>query len=278
MADRIRGDGASGRWTYGFTLIELLVVVAIIAVLIGLLLPALNAAQAQAKRIRASAAAKQLQTAYIGYATDRGGKLLPGYANEPAADSFGNAVASPANYRYPWRLAEYLEGEVRGTMFVNQQTSLLDGYDEEGNPSDWYYPISVNPSFGYNYHYLGGDRLHAGPALYITQMGQAAHPSDLLVFATAHLRFGSSDEPGYHRIEAPTGSPNNPAGWSKPYDIREMSPRHGYVHARHQGMVVCSFLDGHVESLRPRDLRDMRHWSNQAQREDDPDWTPEAFR
>jgi prepilin-type N-terminal cleavage/methylation domain-containing protein len=58
-----------------FTLVELLVVIAIIAVLAGLLLPALAGAQNQAKRTRAQTEMKGLQTAITMYESDYG--VLP---------------------------------------------------------------------------------------------------------------------------------------------------------------------------------------------------------
>ncbi len=60
----------------GFTLIELLVVISIIALLVGILLPALGAARRTAQRIKCLSNIRQVQTAHYAYITDNDGWLI----------------------------------------------------------------------------------------------------------------------------------------------------------------------------------------------------------
>jgi prepilin-type N-terminal cleavage/methylation domain-containing protein/prepilin-type processing-associated H-X9-DG protein len=107
----------------GFTLVELLVVVGIIAVLIGVLLPALAGARRSAREVQCASNVRQLCIALLDYAGQNKGKFPP---NDDFSGPMGEHVA------VWWTDEERIGPYVPGTTFNPDPGALVTAWDTSG--------------------------------------------------------------------------------------------------------------------------------------------------
>jgi prepilin-type N-terminal cleavage/methylation domain-containing protein/prepilin-type processing-associated H-X9-DG protein len=225
----------------GFTLIELLVVIAVIAILAGLLLPALSSAKARARQAQCIGNEKQLALTWSLYTDDSNDKLVSNgfgvpeslgttklwvlgathqqprawtnvdYLINPAYAAFAGYLPTAAIYKCP---ADRGNAVVDGQSHPKVRSYSLNGY------IGWAAPGSFN-----NGRYIGfqkGADVSAAPASDIFLFLDMAPPS------LCHSAFVVSID--------------NLDGW--------------YYHVpstEHAGSGVISFADGHVEGHRWKD-------------------------
>ncbi|MHC4240804.1 MAG: type II secretion system protein [Planctomycetota bacterium] len=212
----------AGGGSRGFTLIELLVVIAIIAVLMAILMPALNRVKEQGKRAACLSNVKQMGLAWIMYADDNDSRIVNGNTSTGGHNKDGtcwvywsgrdaseeqriNGIARGLLYEYCPNLKLYkCPTGIRGEVVTYAIVDSMNGYDV----------------------------ITGAEGQIVKNREQIRRPSERAVFL---------DE---GRL--------SPASWTVWYDLERWWDQ---ITARHGDGTNLSFVDGHSEYWKWKDPR-----------------------
>jgi prepilin-type N-terminal cleavage/methylation domain-containing protein/prepilin-type processing-associated H-X9-DG protein len=223
----MKANRPSSARTSGFTLIELLVVIAIIAILAGMLLPALGKAKQKAHGTQCLNGLKQLQLAITMYADDHEDRIISNNnaaaastSAEPNAWIQGNVQLGGVNYTNEIRNGKLFPYHNTEKIYVCPGTRAKTIAGTLGVAHHRSYAMSV------------GVNCSVVP-LSVKRMAEIQKPSDLIIFLE----------------ENPVSIDNGAAG------IRPLSALQGGAwttwnppSGRHNNGAAISFADGHVEN------------------------------
>jgi prepilin-type processing-associated H-X9-DG protein/prepilin-type N-terminal cleavage/methylation domain-containing protein len=262
------------RQNKAFTLVELLVVIGIIALLVSILLPALNKARAAAQAVQCASNMKQLAQGVIMYATDNDGYY-------PSNDATLPHPTNPAVAKsYPWYtdhlVGKYVNNRTErvGPDYVSTRlffcpsvayvvTSAQSGYWGAGNMGIGYnaantvrrnylyyrYPSVMASNSGYAAQAVGLEPYNSQ----IIRQGRFRRSAEFLLFTD--VSGGTTSEASNKFIQmyngcARTGVPIGGTPYFGTSSVYSTNPAGDAVSYRHSQRANVAFLDGHVESYR----------------------------
>ena len=227
----------------GFTLVELLVVITIIGILMGLLIPAVNAAREAARKNECSTRVKNLALAAIQHENTKG--ELPGYLQSfgfyevpgtgTADPSDPTATAAPARHNKigGWTVAllPWLDAQPTYEHWTEDRYPILDGAGGEYNATSF-----RSTSYGNGFHEL------SAPNLAIMQC--ASNPNDDSSFG----RSSYVSNNGMHHLTI-GGSPVNTISFADSQDRPN-----GAFNNKHAGLSASTVVTG--PAVRLDDFKD----------------------
>lgn len=257
--------------TRGFTLVELLVVIAVIAILIAILLPALSGARRSAFQVQGLSNMRQLAQGWHLYSTENDEIMLPG-----RFPSLPGGMSNPANFynvgngkKFRARFLSVL-GRFTESYAFNQPDPMNDRQDYDN-------PLMLCPAaaertdegsgaWGYNHQFLGNPRLRNGVYRNFPLRQTRLQTLDrTLLFADSlgtAAGFGVNQRRGYNNNGTDVREIANHAWSLDPPRLTAASDRgtgnagspRTAVDARHAGKANAVFADGHGGAYTPEAL------------------------
>ena len=277
-----------------FTLVELLVVIGIIALLIAILMPALNSARAQAKSVTSLSNLRQLGIGLVQYRVENKGyyplaawNKLADRARTRWADAIYPYMKNAEVYMSP-QLDEPERARMNKPFFHTTTGTASDGSEIIVGKTLYF------GGYGYNWHYLGNGRTTSGAPEFFAKEGvQIRATSKTIAIADTNGSkngTGQWTSEGVYVIDPPLMSQtmgsrgsrktSTPAPGLMPgpgnYGYtggNDGDPLHRSTPAeRNRGMVNVLFCDGHAVPLKLSELddsdgdgtRDNGYWNGKA--------------
>ncbi|MHC4190821.1 MAG: type II secretion system protein [Planctomycetota bacterium] len=241
----------------GFTLIELLVVIAIIAVLMAILMPALNIVREQARGVACMSNQKTMGLAYVMYADDNESKMCGGMARYAPTNGIPPWVMPPLDYQGDGSYNQMPSGSVT----LEQRHNGL----REGVLFPYIKEIGA-------YHCPGDDRMRQG-----TSYGRA---SEYLMYRSYSLSdylqaTGPRDPKKLTAFTSPANKllfveeiydgrngNHNVNGWSYSPGTNSL---HDPLGVFHSNSCTFSFMDGHADTKKWTDKRTIIYFQSRLQ-------------
>jgi prepilin-type N-terminal cleavage/methylation domain-containing protein/prepilin-type processing-associated H-X9-DG protein len=219
----------SSAFCAAFTLIELLVVIAIIAVLAGLLLPALAQAKEKAKATQCLNNHRQIILASKLYSDDNGGLFV----------QWARDGATPSNAFLPNAMVTYWPDLLRATL---PNRKVFDCPNRRGLTNVF--------GIGINYPQIGVYRDTTSGVPNRVREIQIVHPSATVAFADDQ-DVANPAEPNPDLWQIKNTASAYCIVFRTPNDLPSYNTDPYRVVARHNGRAIVAHVDGHVEAVRP---------------------------